>query len=854
MPAPTSINEFIDLTQKSGVVDENRLNNYVQQLRNTGQIPKEPVKLAGLLIRDGLLTKFQAEQLMMGKWKRFAIGKYKILEKLGHGGMGQVFLCEHKIMKRRVAVKVLPTAQADQPSSLDRFYREAKVVASLDHVNIVRAYDIDQDDSGASTLHFLVMEFVDGPNLQDVIKNHGPMDPLRACHYVRQAALGLQHAFDAAGVIHRDIKPGNVLVDRQGVVKILDMGLARFFHDNDDLLTKQYDETVLGTADYLAPEQAIDSHNVDIRADIYSLGATFYFMLTGLPPFPDGTIAQKLVWHGTKEPAAIRTIRPDVPAEVVAVIEKMMAKDKAARYQKPMDVADALAPLTTTPIPPPPESEMPRWCAAALGLTVPSQATSTTLPKPTSGLPSPAPAARSAAPAPPRTPAPRPAPRAPTFETAVAPPPPVPPPPATAAIRRSDVDTAESPPIWASIASETPTAASGASGTKKYRPAPRPVSGVLRSGKPTPAATQNQRTRWLLFVAAGVVLGIVVIGAMFAFGVFSRGKGTTPEPNTGPPAGPQRLVVDTSANPEASSFKSVATALMKARAGDRIIVRGPAIEEPEWTNVANNRFPANVTVEAENAPMPWRLAASARDHKAVLTLANMDGLKFKGFAFDGQGKAENGIYVLSRCPGVSFEDCHVQNCKDAAVKLTNATGEESRPITFSRMRLNGTASSKGVVYLFAAPNHATIKANQHVVFDHCLFDGSGNSLALIEGSAEDVTFSHCVFANAGDGLTFRPQRDTRWAQINVLNNAFAQLRRDAIQIDTSGAAIEGKTIAVRENQFISCKNDFTRIGSQPLPELNKDGNIRDAATGEGNGGLATKVGPVKMPADVPNPK
>src|SRR5262249_5276074 len=222
---------------------------------------------------------------------------------------------------------------------------------AVDHVTMARASDFDQDD----TVHFWVREFVDGPNLQDVIKKHGPMNWLRTCHYIRQAALGLQHAFDAAGIIHRDIKPGNVLIDRQGIVKILDMGLARFFHDDDDLLTKQYDETVLGTADYLAPEQAIDSHNVDIRADIYSLGATFYFMLTGNPPFPDGTVAQKLMWHSMKEPTPIRQIRPEVPEAVAAVVEKMMAKNKADRYQQPLDVAAALVPLTTTPIGPPPE-------------------------------------------------------------------------------------------------------------------------------------------------------------------------------------------------------------------------------------------------------------------------------------------------------------------------------------------------------------------------------------------------------------------------------------------------------------------------------------------------------------------
>src|SRR5262249_53413958 len=218
-------------------------------------------------------------------------------------------------------------------------------------------------------LHFLVMEYVDGASLQEIIKRSGAMDILRSCHYIRQAALGLQHAHESAGIVHRDIKPGNILVDRNGIVKVLGMGLARFFHDEEHILTKKYDENVLGTADYLAPEQALDSHSVDIRADIYSLGATFYFCLTGRTPFTEGTVAQKLIWHQTRQPKPIRSLRPEVPAGLVAILEKMMAKDPDQRYQTPIEVAKALAPWTETPIPPPPSGEMPQLSPAAVGAT-----------------------------------------------------------------------------------------------------------------------------------------------------------------------------------------------------------------------------------------------------------------------------------------------------------------------------------------------------------------------------------------------------------------------------------------------------------------------------------------------------
>jgi len=363
MPSPSTVDEFLDLVRKSEVVEEKKLAAYLDRLRAAGAPPAAPGALAGLLVRDGVLTQFQAEQILQGKWRRFTIGRYKVLERLGSGGMGSVYLCEHKLMRRRVAVKVLPTAKAEDQAALERFYREARAVAALDHPNIVRAYDIDQDDK----LHFLVMEHVDGASLQEIVKKSGPLDPLRAAHYMRQAALGLQHAHEKAGLVHRDIKPGNILVDRSGIVKILDMGLARFFHDEDDILTRKYDENVLGTADYLAPEQAIDSHSVDIRADVYSLGGTFYFCLTGRTPFSEGTVAQKLIWHQTRQPKAIKTFRQDVPEGLLVVLEKMMAKNVADRYQTPVEVAEALAPYTQTPIPPPPDSEMPQLSRAAMG-------------------------------------------------------------------------------------------------------------------------------------------------------------------------------------------------------------------------------------------------------------------------------------------------------------------------------------------------------------------------------------------------------------------------------------------------------------------------------------------------------
>jgi serine/threonine protein kinase len=359
MPAPTTIDDFVGMVRKSGVLDDERLTGYVRQA------PKE-ISLQNLatgMVRDGLLTRFQAQQFLLGRFRGFMIrGKYKLLEHVGSGGMGSVYLCEHLTMGRRVAIKILPADKAKDPSSLERFYREARAVAALDDPNIVRAHDLDHENH----MHFLVMEYVDGSSLQEIVARHGPLDPLRAAHYIRQAASGLAHA-NRAGLVHRDIKPANLLLDRQGVIKLLDLGLARFFNDESDSLSKKYAENVLGTADYLAPEQALGS-DVDIRADIYSLGATFYFILTGKTPFGDGKTAYKLIWHQTRVPKPIRTYRQDVPEGLATVIEKqMMAKDPTRRLQTPEAVIEALAPFTQKPVAPPPDHEMPQLSRAAMG-------------------------------------------------------------------------------------------------------------------------------------------------------------------------------------------------------------------------------------------------------------------------------------------------------------------------------------------------------------------------------------------------------------------------------------------------------------------------------------------------------
>ncbi len=336
------MNAFAEALRKSGLISEDRYQARMADLEASNVNLGDARQTARAFIDSGDITTWQAEKLLAGKHKGFFLGKYKLLKLLGRGGMSAVYLAEHSVMKRHCAIKVLPSSRVNDTSYLGRFHLEAQAAASLDDPHIVRAYDVDHFSDGKADVHFLVMEYVEGRNLHEVVMQDGPLNPVDGAEYIRQAAKGLQHAHDE-GLVHRDIKPGNLLLDQKGVVKILDMGLARFFNEGDDKsLTIQHDERVLGTADFLAPEQAINSHNVDSRADIYSLGCTFYFLLTRHAPFEQGSLAQRLMAHQTQEPPAVTTYRSDIPESLTAILVKMMAKKADDRYQTADEVSTAL--------------------------------------------------------------------------------------------------------------------------------------------------------------------------------------------------------------------------------------------------------------------------------------------------------------------------------------------------------------------------------------------------------------------------------------------------------------------------------------------------------------------------------
>lgn len=294
---------------------------------------------AGALVAAGALTRFQAEAVLARRFADLRVGNYEILDRLGAGGMGTVFKARHRRMKRVVALKVLSKEVAGSDKLASRFQREVEMIARLTHPNIVMAFDADEGETGP----FLVMEFVDGKDLAAEVHARGPLPPLDAIDRVLQAARGLEYAH-AHGVTHRDIKPGNVLRDAAGVVKVADLGLARLTTaaaaDGSTSLTLA--GSVVGTVDYMSPEQAVDSGTVDHRADVYSLGCTLYFLLTGRVPYPAASIMAVMLKHRDAPIPYVCDARPDVPPALDAVFRKMVAKRPDDRFPTMAAVAAAL--------------------------------------------------------------------------------------------------------------------------------------------------------------------------------------------------------------------------------------------------------------------------------------------------------------------------------------------------------------------------------------------------------------------------------------------------------------------------------------------------------------------------------
>ena len=330
--------KFSDALVESGLLSREEITTFIESLP-VGRRPQNGKQLAQELFRARLLTRFQVHAVYQGKTRGLVVGNYVVLDKLGQGGMGQVYTARHTRMDRVVAIKVLPAAATKSPEAVKRFQREVKAAARLTHPNIVTAYDADEYRG----VHFLVMEHVDGQDLASLVREKGSLPVKQAVDCIVQAARGLEYAH-RQGVIHRDIKPHNLLLDRQGVVKILDMGLARMeeqIGSQDEGLT--HSGAVMGTLDYMAPEQAMDTKTADVRADIYSLGCTLHFLLTCRPPYRGDSLAAKIVAHRLNPLPSLRAEPQEVPEALDQVFRKMLAKRPDERHANMTEVLQDLA-------------------------------------------------------------------------------------------------------------------------------------------------------------------------------------------------------------------------------------------------------------------------------------------------------------------------------------------------------------------------------------------------------------------------------------------------------------------------------------------------------------------------------
>ena len=300
------------------------------------------------LVKQDLLTAYQARVVLEGRAKSLNLGNYLVLDELGKGGMGEVFKAQHRVMDRIVALKVISQDVVKSPDSLQRFHREVRAAAKLTHANVVAAYDAAE----VAGVHFLVMEYVDGQDLSSLVKQGGPLPVGQAVSCILQAARGLEYAHQRS-IIHRDIKPSNLLLDREGVVKILDMGLARIATEvaPGRLAVQDADLTnsgvILGTIDYMAPEQAKNTKHADRRADIYSLGISLFYLLTGRPAYGGDSLISKLLAHQTQPIPSLQEAVPSASAELDAVFHKMVAKEADDRYQTMSEVIAAFEALAT---------------------------------------------------------------------------------------------------------------------------------------------------------------------------------------------------------------------------------------------------------------------------------------------------------------------------------------------------------------------------------------------------------------------------------------------------------------------------------------------------------------------------
>ncbi len=336
-PEIPTVEEFLKNVLRSGLLDRDRLQEALRGLPREER--GEAKAVSEYLVRAGLLSRFQAGRLLKGIAAGLILGPYQLLSPIGRGGMGTVFMARDERSGLLVALKILPPRLAREGERMrSRFLREMAVSRRVSHPHLAWTYETGQRRG----VYYIAMEFIPGKTLSRLVHDEGPLRLQRAARLIAEAATGLEHAHNV-GLVHRDLKPSNIMVTPHDHAKVLDLGLALIHGETvEDPAVVGGQGYIVGTMDYIAPEQTTDAAAVDARSDIYSLGCTLYFALCGQPPFPGGTNKDKIRRHRHEEPWALEQVRPEVPPDFAAMVRRMMAKDPAKRYPSAIAVAEDL--------------------------------------------------------------------------------------------------------------------------------------------------------------------------------------------------------------------------------------------------------------------------------------------------------------------------------------------------------------------------------------------------------------------------------------------------------------------------------------------------------------------------------
>lgn len=783
MSTAIALDSFLSNLKRSGLIESGRLDQFLADLPGA---PTSAFPLAKALVHGGLLTPFQAGHLLKGRTLGFLIaGKYKVLDLLGTGGMGAVYLVEHVRLHCLYAMKTLPRERIKDPAALARFYREARATAAINHPNIVRTHDVDQDRD----LHFLVMDYVDGCDLQRVIDVNGPLEVSAAAHLISQTATGLQQIHNT-GWVHRDVKPGNILITREGVVKILDLGLARLF-DEAKSVTQQYSESgVLGTADYLAPELAIDGNVLDIRSDLYSLGVVMYHLLAGRTPFGKGSVAQKLMWANLRQPDPLEQLRPDLPPELIAIVMRLLAKEPADRFQYPNEVVDALVPWTQEFFGPPPSQWFPAPNVAAATVTARSGGSRPTL----SNTPNPRPESSS----------------------------------------RIGTSRKRSPETGSSDGAQPQ------SGSKN----------PILQESPLKWHAWTLRSPTHVTALAAAVLA-VVCGIGWAL-IGGQAKDSTKDPVTSKPSTADFSHVlgnPPSGNPPiyaSGGNNTLAKGVERAKSGDWIVVPGNKVEGT--LDIDGSTFGREVTiigVVGPNGPPVWRPQNSAGRSTPLIRVTGVERLVIENLTLDGEGRLDHLVEIRGRCPGLKLTKLQMKGFQKRAVVLDGARGEADGEIVLDHLRVTvdpavGLAEA-AVAFRPSLPGVAPAVANQHVRVTDCRFEGGFATAVSIEGPSVYLSFQRNRFYRCRDGfrLTDNPAADR--VRLTVEGNTLVGVER-VLNLERLPSPDENNRFVFRNNLFVRAPilvRAGRTLGADDQARLfvGSAGNIHDPDSGREGGTL-----------------